>query len=275
MTTKTLGRNRISDNGDAGSESELLNGSMAVAEAQAATNAKEKAKGKRETITVAPLRLKILEVVILGSAPYMQLRFSQKAIAKMRATQEAGGQAKSKKNREARNFEDDYLNAFHRFPNGTPGIPASSIRAACISACRTCGFKMTLAKLSIFTLADGLDVVDGVPLIKIFGTPEMSVQPVRNASGVTDLRSRPVWREWHATVRIRFDEDQFSAGDAYNLLSRAGAQVGIGEGRPDSRESAGIGFGTFEVLLPDDAAKDERVQRIKTPTTFELPESGK
>lgn len=245
MATKTKEPvNRL--NGDA------LNGDLAVAEEQAK-------RPKKETIIVKPLRLKVLEVVIVGSAPYMQLRFSQKAINKMIATQEAGTQAKSKKVREARDFADDYLQAFHLFPDGTPGIPASSIRAACISACRTISFKMTLAKLSVFCLADGLDIVDGVPLIRIFGQPERSMMPARNANGSTDIRVRPIWKAWKANVRIRFDEDQFSAGDAYNLLARAGAQVGIGEGRPDSRESAGIGFGTFDVHLPDQCPTDAEI----------------
>jgi len=253
MTTATVGKNRL--NGDT-----ALDGDIQVAEDQARANAKE--KGKKETIQVKPLRLKVLEVIIIGTAPLLQLRFSAKAIAKMRATQEAGGQAKSKKNREARDFHADYLGAFHLFADGTPGFPASAIRAACISACRTCNFKMTLAKLSIFTLADGLDIVDGIPLVKVFGTPEETVMPVRNQTGVTDLRARPMFKAWKAKVRIRFDEDQFSAQDAYNLLCRAGAQVGIGEGRPDSRESAGMGLGTFRVILPDDEASDEEALQI-------------
>jgi hypothetical protein len=32
-----------------------------------------------------------------------------------------------------------------------------------------------------------------------------------------------------------------------NLMQRVGLQVGIGEGRPDSRESAGLGWGTFAI----------------------------
>jgi len=32
-----------------------------------------------------------------------------------------------------------------------------------------------------------------------------------------------------------------------NLLSRVGMQVGIGEGRPFSKNSAGMGWGTFEL----------------------------
>ena len=248
MKTASLPKNRL--NGDHDSDV-ILNGDPKVAEAQA--------KQEKEVITVLPLRLKVLHVVAVGTAPFMQLRFSAKAIAKMRATHEAGSQGKSKKNREKRDFDDDYKQAFHLFPDGTPGIPAAAIRAACISACRTCGFKMTVAKLSVFCLADGLDIVDGAPLIRIYGTPEQTVMPVRNASGVTDLRVRPLWRAWKANIRIRFDEDQFSAGDAFNLLARAGAQVGIGEGRPDSKESCGMGYGTFDIYLPDDAPSDEQI----------------
>jgi hypothetical protein len=58
---------------------------------------------------------------------------------------------------------------------------------------------------------------------------------------------RPLWRKWSADVRIRFDEDQFALIDVTNLLARAGVQVGIGEGRPNSRMSPGIGWGTFEI----------------------------
>jgi len=32
------------------------------------------------------------------------------------------------------------------------------------------------------------------------------------------------------------------------LLARVGMQVGIGEGRPDSKNSAGMGWGLFEVV---------------------------
>ena len=74
--------------------------------------------------------------------------------------------------------------------------------------------------------------------------------PCRNATGVIDIRSRPLWREWSADVRIRFDRDQFTHQDVANLMARVGAQVGIGEGRPDSKDSAGIGFGLFEIRNP-------------------------
>ena len=68
---------------------------------------------------------------------------------------------------------------------------------------------------------------------------------VRNATGVADIRVRPMWREWAADVKVSYDADQFTLQDVTNLMQRVGMQVGIGEGRPDSRDSAGLGWGTF------------------------------
>ncbi len=70
----------------------------------------------------------------------------------------------------------------------------------------------------------------------------------RNDNGGTDLRFRPIWHEWTAELKLRFDAEMFTLDDVTNLLARAGAQVGIGEGRPDSKSSNGCGWGTFEIV---------------------------
>lgn len=182
---------------------------------------------------------------IIGTAPLVQARFASKG--EMMMAQQAGQQAKSKKKREAKDFARQCDQAVHYATDGWVGIPAAAFRAGCISACRLVGFKMTLAKLSIFIEADGYDA-DGMPLIKLIaGDYERVDLHVRNATGVVDIRSRPMWKQWQADVRVRWDADQFSAEDVANLLSRVGAQVGIGEGRPDSRSSAGMGWGTFRL----------------------------
>jgi hypothetical protein len=198
-------------------------------------------------IMIPKLQKRVTSFTLDGTAPYMQLRFSEKAMHKMQATQEAGTQARSKKTRDARDFAEDYRQAMHLFADGRHGIPAAAFRNAMISACRVVGFKMTMAKLSIFVQADGEDVVDGTPLIEIYGTPEQTILPVRNATGVADLRVRPMWRQWHVQLTIGWDEGQFSLTDIANLLERAGEQVGIGEGRPDSRNSAGLDYGKFKI----------------------------
>ncbi len=108
---------------------------------------------------------------------------------------------------------------------------------------------MTHAKLAFMVQADGFDRVDGAPLVKLTkGEAEQWIAPTRNATGVVDLRSRPLYREWEAKLRIRFDAGMLSAQDVVNLIARVGMQVGIGEGRPDSKNSAGLGFGLFEIV---------------------------
>lgn len=108
---------------------------------------------------------------------------------------------------------------------------------------------MTQAKLAIFVEADGVDAADGTPLVRILGPePEQWVAPVRNATGVMDLRSRPRWNTWGASVTVRFDADVFTLDDVVNLFARIGAQVGVGEGRPFSKNSCGLGFGLFHIV---------------------------
>ncbi len=200
-------------------------------------------------IITAP-KIHTAEFEIEGTAPYIQLRFPEKALNAIRAKHEAGTQPNSKKKvREPRDFHLDFIQAQHLSDGPTPwnGIPAAAFRNAMVSACRLCNFKMTLAKLSVFAVQDGFDKMDGVPLVKINGVPESHIMHARNDDGSCDLRVRAKFWPWSAIVRIEYDADQFSATDCANLMHRVGRQVGIGEGRPDSKKSAGMGWGTFTI----------------------------
>jgi hypothetical protein len=202
---------------------------------------------KEEALTITPPNLQRGDFKIIGVAPYVQLKFSQKSMMEMKAKHEKGSQAKKGQKRKARDFNEDYENSSYRTTDGKYGIPASSFRNAMISACKIIGFHMTKAKLSVFALADDIDRDDGTPLIYIKPKPEMHIGHVRNATGVADLRVRSMWREWSAVVKLQWDADMFSNKDVANLLARVGMQVGIGEGRPDSKSSCGMGWGLFKL----------------------------
>lgn len=202
-------------------------------------------KPQLEIVTIKAPSISTARFKIVGTAPYVQLRFSEKAINAMMEKHKLGSQAKKGGAKAARNFEDDFKAAQHISSNGWPGIPAGAFRNGLISACRLVGFKMTLAKLSLFVGEDGFDKVDAVPLIKIQGKPEPHIMHARNATGVCDIRVRAKFWPWSAELRVSYDTDQFSQTDVANLLLRVGQQVGIGEGRPDSKMSAGMGWGTF------------------------------
>lgn len=203
---------------------------------------------KQTAVTIQPPRFQTAEFRIIGTAPYVQNKFSAKAREQMRTKQQAGSTSNKGTKKDPKDFEKAYEAAIHYSDEGWIGIPAPAFRNACISACRMAGFKMTHAKLSIFVEADGFDADDGTPLVRITkGEPEYTELAVRNESGVADLRPRPMFRQWEAVVRLRFDLDQFTIEDVSNLLNRAGMQVGIGEGRPDSRKSCGMGWGLFRI----------------------------
>lgn len=220
--------------------------------------------GKREKVAITPPNIQTARFRIVGTAPYVQNKMSAKTVETMIADQEAGQAAKKKSKRAPKDFNAGYREAMHVADKGWPGLPASAFRQGLISTCRLLGFPMTLAKLSVFVLADGYEKRDrlitknngGVqvrsmpqPLIKITkGKPFRTDFPVKNANGGTDIRPRPTWEPgWEATVTIRFDADQFTLSDVTNLLARMGEQVGIGAGRPDSRDSTGMGWGTFRI----------------------------
>lgn len=206
------------------------------------------AKAVPEVIAIKPLNFEFIKLRLVGTAPLVQARFSAKAVQAMKAKMESGSTAKKGTKREARDFQEDFKQAMHVSTEGWIGVPAAALRNASIDVCRMVGFKMTHAKMSIFVEADGFDSVDGAPLIKLDApAPEVLEMATRNATGVADIRVRPMWREWALNVVIRYDGDQFTGNDVVNLINRAGVQVGIGEGRPFSKSSNGLGYGTFAI----------------------------
>ena len=201
-------------------------------------------------IKISAPNIREAKFLIRGTAPLVVHKFSAKAKAMIRQKQEAGSLANKGKSKSAKDFEEVFQGARHLSNEGWDGIPAGAFRAGIISACRLVGFKMTLAKLSIFVAADGFDETEGTPLVRILSPtePERNESMVRLATGVCDISVRPMWKIWGAELRIQYDADQFTADDVRNLLARVGAQVGVCEGRPDSKSSAGCGWGTFELV---------------------------
>lgn len=200
------------------------------------------------SVQIAPPNIKTAVFKIIGTAPLVIHRFSAKAKNGMLDKMKEGSVAKKGKKREALDTDAAFNQARYVSKEGWDGFNAASIRCALISACRLVGFKMTLAKLSVFVEAEGRDATEPeIALIRIHGKPRKTEMVARVETGQAYVTIRPSYDEWSAKVRVRFDADQFTVLDLTNLLARAGEQVGIGEGRPDSKNSAGMGWGTFKI----------------------------
>jgi hypothetical protein len=199
-------------------------------------------------VVISPPNFTSAKVKIAGTAPYVSNKFSSENRKAIIEKQEAG--SRSRKGRGVlapKDFDQVYRSAMHVSTDGWLGIPASSIRAAMVEACSIVGFHMTKGKKALFVEADGIDADDGTPLIEIIGEPTRRDVPVKLADGSTTMLARPFFDEWSAEVVITWDADMFGSSDIVNLLARAGRQVGIGAGRPASKNSVGCGWGTFKV----------------------------
>jgi hypothetical protein len=177
-------------------------------------------------------------VPVKGTAPLIVHRFSEKSRRAMLDAQQG-----KKAPKEVRNPEAEFAAAFYLLPDGSPGMPCSAFKAAVVSAGRLFGksVPMTLIRQSVFVA--GLLGSDGVMLTKIEGEPEMREDVVRIGNGGTDLRYRPMFREWSATLDITYLGAALSQESVLSLIDAGGSTCGIGEWRPERRGD----FGTFRL----------------------------
>lgn len=203
---------------------------------------------KNVTISSPKFQTAVFEIKGMAGVPLVIHRFSAKTKEEMRQKIEGGRAAGNKKNREPKSMEDMYNEARYVSQQGWDGFQASAIRAAMIRACSLVGYKMTLAKLSIFCVADGCDAKEKQhQLVRIYGKPVKQEDMARVETGQPYIIARPAYHDWKAKVKIRWDADQFTLTDISNLLMRVGQQIGLCEGRPGSTNSAGMGWGLFDL----------------------------
>ena len=206
---------------------------------------------KQSVIQITPPNIKTAVFNIEGTAPLVVHRFDQKIKDDFRRKIEEGSRPRGKNKFDPKSTDDICEAA--KYIGETKGkrwegFNASGIRLAMISACRGANMKMTIAKQSLFVEADGWDVFTPlVPLVRIIGQSRKSEMIAKTETGVAMLCIRPMYQPWSAKVRLRFDADLFGLSDVTNLLARAGECVGICEGRPDSKNSGGMGWGTFRL----------------------------
>lgn len=191
---------------------------------------------------------KELRVMIEGTSPYVCNKFSPKAAEKMLAYFERSPGKHAPK--EKINPEEEAKSRLYVTEDGRYGIPAAALRKALIEAGRFCSLKMKQLAGTIDVLGECYDADVGVPLVPLQGgEPEIFVSSVKNTSGTRDLRWRPYFKPgWRCTFTVIYDDKILSKADVEELLKYAGTSVGIGDGRPLSPCSPGLGFGRWKVV---------------------------
>lgn len=199
-------------------------------------------------IKIGAPNIQTAEFEIIGTTPLVVHRFSAKAKAEMIDKMINPPKRGTRVQRKPLDQEAQYNQARYVSKQGWDGFNAAAVRNALISACRLGNMKMTIAKLSVFVIADGVDRDEPqYNLVKIIGTRKRLDAVGRLDNGSPNPVSRPMYSPWRCILRIAFDSDQLSVHDVANLLLRVGRQIGLCEGRYDSKNSAGQGWGCFEL----------------------------
>lgn len=181
-------------------------------------------------ITLERPDIRAIEINIIGTAPLIVHRWSEKARKEMLDKQ----MKKAKQAREAKDPERDFLESLYVIEGGY-GFPSIAFKAAMVRAGTYADMKMTFLR--------GAFHISG-EFVKINGEPTMREDMVRVGMGTADIRHRGEFKHWTATLPIVYNARAISAEQLMNLVMVAGFSVGVGEWRPEKDGQ----FGTFALV---------------------------
>ena len=191
-------------------------------------------------VTISRIAVERLLVPIVGTAPLIMHRFSEKAKRQMLDAQQG-----RKSPKVARDPDADYQAAFYRTADGY-GFPAVGFKACTVSAARFYGKDVRMTDLRQFLFFKGvLSPADPQPLVPIVGEPHMREDVVKLGISGTDLRYRPEFTEWSAVLDVTYIVSSLTRDSVLSLIDAGGMGVGIGEWRPEKKGD----FGTFQIDL--------------------------
>ncbi len=191
----------------------------------------------------------VIRVPIIGTAPLLMAKFSDKSKRQMLEAQM--GKKNVKKPKDPKQL---FLDAQYRLGKGW-GMPAVCFKAAIVGAARffeTKQLSMTMLRVAIHVAGEGAE-----DLVKLeTKAPVMHEGTVRNASGVADLRYRPLFEKWGATLEVTYPQSVLSLDSILALIDASGLG-GVGDWRPSSPKCFTGHFGTFTI---DEKRKIEQVK---------------
>lgn len=191
-----------------------------------------------EPMHIPTPRIDTLELHVEGVSPLIVSRFDEKAKEQMLAAM----QTKTRKVKEPKDPEKEYQRRRYILADGRDGFPAVGFKAAIIGGARQFeGVTMTALKSQLYVHGEGVEM-----LVPIDGDISMREDAVRVGNGVADLRYRPMYWPWKATVRIDFLSALLSP-ESVVALALAGGMGGIGEWRPSAPKSLTGSYGRFTV----------------------------
>ena len=197
-----------------------------------------------ETVEILEVVRGQMEVCILGDAPLVHNRMSEKAKRQLlmpSGRKNAAEKAVTLKH----NPMDEYRDSPYTLPDGPTliGFPSAGFKKAMLDAALDMP-GMRKSQIGRQVRVEG----DYTP---IYGTPELYMAVVRSAdiNRTPDIRTRAIMPKWACKIRITFARPLVTSQQILSLLAAAGITVGIGDGR---QGKGSMSFGTFQIVAAND-----------------------
>jgi len=203
---------------------------------------------RNETVTLKQRGTSSIGVRIVGITPLIQNNFSQKAMEQMLSKHVGRSVERQKKNPRQCIEDAKVLNM-----RGEVCVPPVAIKKAMLTAMSNIKTaKPWQVKQAVFV--DALSV----PVKFASMQPRLDMVRTSGMNRVPDVRFRPQFNDWEASLVIVYAPDIVSLDLVLNLIQLAGDGVGVGEWRP---EKSGT-FGRFR-LDPDVITDPKKIGVIR------------
>lgn len=204
-----------------------------------------KKKETEKEVTLQPIKIKEVEITIIGKTPLIVNNFNEKS-----RRQILDAQMKKPKEKEIRNPIEDGMRALYWLTPMPEEFTEESFEKALKEGARF-GFPAKGIKASIVSGAYRNNMTpDKVSLQGAFLIPEELVEIkyeemriredyVRIARGGTDVRFRPEFKDWSMTFKMEYNENKYSLEQLLNFINIGGFSCGLGEMRVEKGDNYG------------------------------------
>ena len=198
-----------------------------------------------EIIEIKPIKIKKVNLRIVGDTPLIMHAWSEKAKREMLDKQMKVAKTKA---REAKNPVEDFIRSMYWLSpmptEFTPeayeqaiaegarfGFPVTAFKQAAISAAYRMGWSKDKMSLRGVFFIDG----DENQMLEIHSDPPIIREDmVKVGMGTADIRYRGEFRNWWADMTISYNENgQTSVEQIINIINAGGYVCGVGEWRPE------------------------------------------
>lgn len=195
-----------------------------------------------QTIEIPRLAPNQIEVPIVGHTQLCMHRWTEKAKKQIRDDQTGKANDQEPKDPEYNFRASAYIleeNKREGWNNGdvpadevTFAFPAIGFKKAMVRGYKNAGIgPMTDARGAFYVY--GVDVDEMVTINHPPEYPKMREDMVTVGRGTADIRYRPTFTEWSATLRIEYMDGMIGVQQVAQALQYAGHGVGVGEYRPE------------------------------------------